>query len=140
MKQYFTFKVSNINLTIPVLKIKEIIKYREPSKFFSSNTCVEGMIDLRESVITIIDPKVMFGVEKSTPTHIIILDMGDGCYIGISVDKVCEIIDVNDDEIVDTKQVLGKGSQYIDFIINKIDTIYNNLSVEKLEEFYNGNH
>jgi chemotaxis signal transduction protein len=98
------------------------------------------MIDLRESVITIIDPKVMFGVEKSTPTHIIILDMGDGGYIGISVDKVCEIIDVNDDEIVDTKQVLGKGSQYIDLIINKIDTIYNNLSVEKLEEFYNGNH
>lgn len=137
--QYFTFKVSNMDFTLPVLKIKEIIKYKEPSRFFSSNTCVEGMIDLRDSVITIIDPKVMFNITGDKPTHIIILDMGDGGYLGISVDKVREIIDVEDNEIVDTKQVLGKGSEFIDYIINKENILYNNLSIEKLEEFYNGN-
>lgn len=128
-----------MDFTLPVLKIKEIIKYRKPSRFFSSNTCVEGMIDLRDSVITIIDSKKMFNVVGDMPTHIIIIEMGDGGYIGLTVDKVREIIDVEDSEILDTKQVLGKGSEFIDYIINHEKSLYNNISIEKLEEFYNGN-
>ena len=137
--QYFSFKVCDMDFTLPVLKIKEIIKYREPSRFFSSNTCVEGMIDLRDSVITIIDSKKMFNVVGDMPSHIIIIEMGDGGYLGLTVDKVREIIDVEDSDILDTKQVLGKGSEFIDYIIKHEKVLYNNISIEKLEEFYNGN-
>mgnify|MGYP001297789642 CR=1 FL=1 len=137
--QYFSFKVCDMDFTLPVLKIKEIIKYREPSKFFSSNTCVEGMIDLRDSVITIIDSKKMFNVVGDMPSHIIIIEMGDGGYLGLTVDKVREIIDVEDSDILDTKQVLGKDSEFIDYIIKHEKVLYNNISIEKLEEFYNGN-
>lgn len=128
-----------MDFTLPVLKIKEIIKYREPSRFFSSNTCVEGMIDLRDTVITILDSKKMFNVIGDMPSHIIILEMSDGGYIGLTVDSVREIIDVEGNEILDTKQVLGKGSDFIDYIINHEKVLYNNISIEKLEEFYNGN-
>jgi len=137
--QYFSFKVCDMDFTLPVLKIKEIIKYREPSRFFSSNTCVEGMIDLRDTVITILDSKKMFNVIGDMPSHIIILEMSDGGYIGLTVDSVREIIDVEGNEILDTKQVLGKGSDFIDYIINHEKVLYNNISIEKLEEFYNGN-
>ena len=137
--QYFTFKVCDMDFTIPVLRIKEIIKYREPSKFFTSNTCVEGMIDLRDSVITIVDSKKMFNMSGDLPTHIIIIEMYDGGYIGLSVDHVHEIIDVEENEILDTKSVLGKGSEFIDHIINKGSSLYNSISIKKLEEIYNGN-
>jgi len=137
--QYFSFKVCDMDFTLPVLKIKELIIYRESSRFFSSNTCVEGMIDLRDTVITILDSKKMFNVIGDMPSHIIILEMSDGGYIGLTVDSVREIIDVEGNEILDTKQVLGKGSDFIDYIINHEKVLYNNISIEKLEEFYNGN-
>lgn len=120
------------------MDVKEIITYREPTRFFSTNSSVDGMIYLRDTVITVINPKVIFNIfDDKIPTHIIILELGHDTYLGLEIDEITDIINVEESEKTDTDVVLGKGVEYIDYVINKGEVIYNNLSMKKLrEDFY----
>jgi purine-binding chemotaxis protein CheW len=98
--QYLTFMLSGETFAIGILGIKEIIEYDTLTVVPMMPECIRGVINLRGSVVPVIDLCARFG-RKSTPvnkrTCIVIVEVvadGERQDVGVIVDAVNEVLDI----------------------------------------------
>jgi purine-binding chemotaxis protein CheW len=135
--QYLTFKLANEVYAINVANIKEVLGIPKITKVPRMPEFMCGIINLRGSVVPVLDLCVKFGLgeTKSTPdTGIIVTEIEnaqpDGAVeiltIGIFSDVVQKVITIEPDEIepppkigvaIDTEFIHGMGHVNDDFII-----------------------
>lgn len=104
--QYLTFMLNGEVYALGILNIKEIIAYGELTEVPMMPDFVRGVINLRGSVVPVIDLMARFG-KGMTPiakrSGIVIVETengGEGSHdIGIIVDAVNEVIDIAQQEI-----------------------------------------
>ncbi len=107
--QYLTFVLSGEVYAIGILNIKEILAYGQLTDVPMMPDFVRGVINLRGSVVPVIDLMARFGkgssaVAKRTGIVIVeVLDAENGEEqaqdIGIIVDAVNEVVDISQDDI-----------------------------------------
>ena len=106
--QYLTFMLAGETFAIAILGIKEIIEYRGLTEVPMMPACVRGVINLRGSVVPVLDPLARFGKPSSAVgkrTCIVIVETGDAQerqVVGIVVDAVNEVLDIADTDIEPT--------------------------------------
>ncbi len=138
-EKYLTFTLSNEEFGLEILKVKEIIGCIDIVPLPKTPKHIKGVIDLRHKIIPVIDLKTKFGmgeVNNTVHTSIIFVETGQGdakYSTGILVDKVNEVIDIQQDDIenvpelgagIDTDFILGIGKINNSFkIILDIDKI-----------------
>lgn len=105
--QYLSFILSKEVYALDILSIKEIIEYNTLTEVPMMPDFIRGVINLRGDVVPIIDLKVRFGKGSTTiakRTGIVILeakaDNESTQEIGIIVDTVNEVIEINQEDIV----------------------------------------
>lgn len=106
------FKLGNEYFAIPVEEVKEVVKMQNITRTPNSPPHVDGIIDLRGIVCTIIDPKKLLsisGSEEGQEERIIVLDIEDS-NVGIKVDEVSSVNDFSDKE-VDKNVGIGEYSR-----------------------------
>jgi purine-binding chemotaxis protein CheW len=98
--QYLTFMLSGETFAIGILGIKEIIEYDTLTVVPMMPECIRGVINLRGSVLPVIDLCARFG-RKSAPvnkrTCIVIVEVGtdnERQDVGVIVDAVNEVLDI----------------------------------------------
>ncbi|MDC8756457.1 chemotaxis protein CheW [Janthinobacterium fluminis] len=98
--QYLTFTLGGEMFAIGILCVKEIIEYGNLTDVPMMSECIRGVINLRGSVVTVMDLSVRFG-RPSTPvtkrTCNIIVEIEDGGerqVIGVVVDAVNAVLDI----------------------------------------------
>ncbi|MBW2247320.1 MAG: purine-binding chemotaxis protein CheW [Deltaproteobacteria bacterium] len=106
--KYLTFTLAEEEYGIGILKIKEIIGMMAITTVPQTPKFVKGVINLRGKVISVIDLRLRFGMESMDYTErtcIIVVEM-DGTantvQIGIVVDAVSEVLNINGKDIEDT--------------------------------------
>ncbi|AEA47734.1 chemotaxis protein CheW [Archaeoglobus veneficus] len=128
------FKLGNGYFAISVNDVKEVVKVQNITRIPNAPPHVEGIMDLRGEVCTIIDPKVLLNVDSSEVNEdkqrIIVLDVGKS--VGIKVDEVISVDDVLPDQLEDATE-LGEYAKAIikDRINDRVELILW-LDVEKL--------
>lgn len=108
------FKLGNEYFAIPVEEVKEVVKMQNITRTPNSPPHVDGIIDLRGIVCTIINPKKLLsisGIEEGKEERIIVLDL-EGSNVGIKVDEVSSVNDFSNKE-VDTNVGIGEYSRGI---------------------------
>lgn len=96
---------------------------------------IMGLINLRGSIVSLINIRMLLGLkykkQKSENSNILILNI-DGENIGVSVDEVYEVINVEDKEI----QKLDDSSceSYIYGILNNSGNIITIIDIQKILE------
>lgn len=117
--KYLTFGLANEEYGVEILKVREINGVSNITPVAHMPAHMKGVINLRGSVIPVIDLRLKFGfpeAEYTEQTCIIVVDIGRE--IGIIVDTVSEVLDVKATEIepspamggaVDTSFILGMG-------------------------------
>ena len=106
--KYLTFSMANEEYGIGILKIKEIIGMMPITTVPQTPDFVKGVINLRGKVIPVIDLRLRFGMEAidyNDRTCIIVVEIEGSAstiQIGIVVDAVSEVLNVNADDIEDT--------------------------------------
>lgn len=100
--------------------VREIIRYEKITPMRDVNDYLKGVINLRGKIIPIIDMRLKFGIDEKEyddRTVFIIVDIsGDKeiYNIGIAVDSVSDVIDINNDQIEKTPEVGFKlKSEYL---------------------------
>jgi purine-binding chemotaxis protein CheW len=103
--QYLTFLLGGEMFAIPILNIKEIIEYGHLTTVPMMPGFIRGVINLRGSVVPVVDLTVRFG-RKTTPvtkrTCIVIIEIesdGDKQDVGVVVDTVNEVLEIPRTEI-----------------------------------------
>jgi purine-binding chemotaxis protein CheW len=110
--QYLTFLLGGEMFAVGILNVKEIIEYGQLTEIPMMPTFIRGVINLRGSVVPVIDLAARFGgksTEVSRRTCIVIVEVSDDLGgvgdqasrhdIGIMVDAVSEVLDIPGSEI-----------------------------------------
>lgn len=95
------FRLGNEYFAISVNEVKEVVKMQNITRIPNSPPHVDGIIDLRGVVCTIIDPKKILNInggEQTGRERIIILDMPEN-NIGIKVDEVLSVDDFSEEQL-----------------------------------------
>ena len=98
--QYLTFTLGGEMFAIGILGVKEIIEYTSLTDVPMMSDCIRGVINLRGSVVTVMDLAVRFGRTPAPVTKrtcIIIVEVeeeGERQVIGVVVDAVNEVLEL----------------------------------------------
>ncbi|MCI1943977.1 chemotaxis protein CheW [Clostridium luticellarii] len=117
------FSIGEEYYATDIMEIERILGYEETTKLPDSPDFVEGVINYEGNILPIISLTKRFGLDsqqKSDQAKIIVTKQ-DGNKIGIVVDVVSEVRDINSDNIeVPPEIISGISKRYIKGLI-KID-------------------
>src|SRR5450755_3374723 len=104
-RQYLTFKLGEEVFAIDVSKVREVLDFTAVTKIPRTPDFMSGVINLRGSVVPVIDLRLCFEMsktEKTVNTCIVVVEMiadGETIVIGALADSVEEVIDLEPDQI-----------------------------------------
>jgi purine-binding chemotaxis protein CheW len=119
--KYLTFVLAEEEYGLEILKVREIVGLMDITAVPRTPPFVKGVINLRGKVIPVVDLRLKFGMpgtDATEETCIIVVDVGT-VEMGIVVDKVSEVMNIQADQIqdtpsfgvsVDTNFILGIGN------------------------------
>jgi purine-binding chemotaxis protein CheW len=120
VEQFLTFELAGDAYGIEILKVQEIRGWEPVRKIPNTPSFVKGALNLRGSIVPIIDLRERFHLEKVdyTPTTVVIvmnIDIGEGrsTVMGIVADAVSDVLDIN---LSDIREAPNLGA--------KINTLY----------------
>lgn len=105
IQQYLTFMLGGKSYGLEILNIKEIIEYGEITEVPMTPDFISGVINLRGSVVPVIDLGQRFSgnvTDITKRTSIIILEVKNddlSIEVGVTVDMVNDVLDIRPDEI-----------------------------------------
>ncbi len=134
-KQYVTFMLEGECYGIDVMKIQEILRETEIAPVPGAPCYVNGIINLRGNVVSVVSARNRFGLPDCKNTHltrIIVVEIHQQI-LGIMVDSVSEVIDIDPSEIDVTPHVGDdETSAYIEGVICREETILTLINIDKL--------
>jgi len=107
--KYLTFLVGDVGYGIEISYVVEIISVQDITLVPQTHAYVKGIINLRGTVVPVIDMGMRFGNEEivyTEKTCIIVLSM-DEMSVGILVDGVQDVTDIEDANIQDPPTTTG---------------------------------
>ena len=99
--QLVSFQLAHEEYGIEINKVREIILMGEITQVPQTPPFVKGLINLRSTVIPVVDLRLRFGMEEAEPTddtRIVVINIA-GKTIGIIVDAVNEVLRVSNQQI-----------------------------------------
>lgn len=144
--QYLTFRLEEETYALDISRVHSVLDFERVTKVPKTPNFMRGVINLRGSVVPIVDLKLKFDLsetQKTIDTCVIISEVeleGENTVLGILADTVEEVITLEPDKIepaprigtkVNTEFIRGMGKRDEEFlIILDIDKIF---SIEELE-------
>ncbi len=153
--QYLTFKLEDEIFALDVAKVREILDFTTVTKVPQTPEFMRGVINLRGSVVPVIDLRLKFGLsatEKTVNTCVIVVELlmeGETMILGVLADSVQEVIDMEPEQIepaprigtkLNTDFILGMGKLDEQFMmILDIDKVFSgaelaSVSVQETKE------
>ena len=148
--QYLTFKLDEEVFALDVGKVKEILEYTTVTKVPQTPDFMRGVINLRGSVVPVIDLRLKFGMtatEQSINTCIIVAEVemeGETILLGALADSVQEVNEMEPGQIeavphigkrLNTDFIKGMGKQDNHFVmILDIDKVFTSEELQTVQE------
>jgi purine-binding chemotaxis protein CheW len=130
--QYLTFKLDDEVFALGIDKVREVLDYTSVTKVPQTPDFMRGVINLRGSVVPVVDMRLKLGMaktEKTVNTCIIIVEInleGETTVLGALADSVQEVLDLEPHQIepapkigtkLRTDFIRGMGKRDEQFII-----------------------
>lgn len=120
--QWVTFMLENETYGINVMQVQEVLRYTDIAPVPGAPNYVLGIINLRGSVVTVIDTRSRFGLmpaEVSENSRIVIIE-AEKQVIGILVDSVAEVVYLKKSEIDQAPNVgTEESARFIQGVSNR---------------------
>jgi purine-binding chemotaxis protein CheW len=121
--KYLTFILAQERYSVPVLKVREIMRLRPVTPVPRMPAYIKGVINLRGKIVPVIDLRERFGLPQAADTEriciiVVQFDSGDGAsqLMGMIVDVVEEVSQFNTEDLemspdfggaIDTRFIVG---------------------------------
>lgn len=107
--KYLTFVLHGEEYGLEILKVREIIGVMEITGVPEAPSYVKGVINLRGKIIPVVDLRLKFGMpelDHTKETCIIVVSVLE-TLVGIVVDTVSEVLDLDREQIEEAPEILG---------------------------------
>jgi purine-binding chemotaxis protein CheW len=133
--QWVTFHLEEETYGINVMQVQEVLRYSEIAPVPGAPAYVLGIINLRGNVVTVIDTRTRFGLNRAEVTdnsRIVIIE-AEKQVIGILVDSVAEVVYLRSSEI-DSAPNIGteESAKFIQGVSNRDDELLILVDLNKL--------
>lgn len=120
-REVLSFTLGAEEYGIDILKVQEIRGYEQPTRIANAPAFMKGVVNLRGVIVPIVDMRVRFAlddVKYDSFTVVIILNVA-GRTVGIVVDSVSDVLELNRDQIkpapefngtIDSTYIIGLGT------------------------------
>ncbi len=130
--QYLSFKLAEEDFAIEISKVREVLDYPRITKVPQMPEFMRGVINLRGSVVPVVDQRMKFGMpqaEKTVDTRIIIMELaveGESTVVGALADSVHEVMELEPENIepapkigtrLNTDFIRGMGKRDENFVM-----------------------
>ncbi len=148
--QYLAFRLEEEVFAFDISKVREVLEFSSITMVPQTPEMMKGVINLRGSVVPVIDMRIKFGmaeIEKTVNTVIIIIEIDlddESTMIGALVDSVKEVMDLDTEHIepppnigtqLNTDFIKGMGKQDGEFIIIlDIERIFSSDELELVQQ------
>jgi len=149
-KQYLTFRVGEEDFALDVSNVREILEFTSITKVPKTPEYMRGVINLRGSVVPVLDMRLKFGLteaQKTIDTCIIVLEVdidGEKTVIGALVDSVQEVFELDPQHIEPAPRIgtrlrtdfirgMGKRDDHFIIILN-IDKVFSSEELTAVQE------
>ncbi len=106
-QQHLAFTLAGGDYAVGILKVKEILQYEEITKVPSTPPSIRGVLNLRGSVVPVVDLAVKFGLAEAPVTKrtcVLVVETaldGVSTVMGLVADSVSEVIELGPDDVED---------------------------------------
>jgi purine-binding chemotaxis protein CheW len=133
-RQLVVFDLAGESYGVEINTVREIIRMQEVTHVPDSPAYVEGVMNLRGSVIPVVDLRRRFGLavtEATADSRVVVVDIsGEG--IGVIVDAVTEVLRISEKSVSATSTVITtEDSFYIEGIAKLDDRLLILLDIER---------
>ncbi len=133
--QWVTFRLAEELYGINVMQVQEVLRVSEIAPVPGAPHYVLGIINLRGNVVTVIDTRIRLGLstaEVTDSTRIVIIETARHV-VGILVDCVAEVVDVNSNEVESAPNVgSDESSNYIQGVVSQEEELLILVDLNKL--------
>ncbi len=109
--QLLTFTLDKEQYGVEVHRVREVLEYTKITKVPRTLEFMRGVINLRGSVVPVVDLRLKFGMEEIVPTidtSIVVMEIevgGESVVLGALADSVQEVIDLDESAIEPAPQI-----------------------------------
>lgn len=132
ISRYLTFFIGSRIFAINILVVKEILEYNDITDIPRTPDFLRGAINLRGRIIPVVDLSIRLGYEQteiSKRSCIIVVELtvnGEAINVGVVVDSVNKVMDLNADQVekaptfggnISTDYIEGMGKVNTNFVV-----------------------
>jgi len=132
VNQYLTFKLGDEEFGLTIAKVREVLDFTSLTKVPQAPDYMCGVLNLRGSVVPVVDLKLKFGLQqtaRTVNTCIIIVEIeidGEFTVLGVLADAVHEVVEIAAEQVepapkigtrLDTAFIQGMGKLEEDFVV-----------------------
>lgn len=114
-KQFVAFMLGQEEYAVEILAVQEIIRWSRITRVPKAPSYVKGVINLRGTVIPVIDSHVRFNLQDLvvTDSSRIIVFKHEDAVIGMTVDLVTEVLSLKEEQIEQPQTERGVDSSFV---------------------------
>ena len=133
--QLVTFQLGGETYGIDVMNVQEVLRITEIAPVPGAPDYVLGIINLRGNVVTVVDTRARFGLpssETDDASRIVIVE-SENQVVGILVDSVAEVVELNQSEVDVPPNVGNEDSgRYVLGVANRESDLLIVIDLDKL--------
>ncbi len=150
VNQYLTFILAGEYYALPVATVQEVLELQDVTRIPQMADYMKGVINVRGSVLPVIDLRLKFGMEAAettVDTAIIVTEVSTGdssVTVGCQADSVDEVLDIPPENIEPAPRVgtkikadfirgIGKNNEHFIMILD-IDRVFEQEELQAMEE------
>ncbi len=125
--QYLTFMLAQEMFALDVSQVREVLDVTTITKVPRSPDFMRGVINVRGSVVPVVDLRLKFGmpsIERTVDTRIVVMEItlaGEVCVIGALADAVHDVMDLDATSIEQAPKIGAKWNTEFIKGIGKLD-------------------
>lgn len=97
--RWVSFELAGQQYAIAILKVLEVLSGVDIEPVPCAPPTVLGVINLRGSIVTVLDLGVWLGLEQTATNHCIIVVNHEDQAVGVRVDRILEVLDIQQSAI-----------------------------------------
>jgi len=123
--RWVTFRLDTETYAINVLSVQEVLKDTKVTPVPGAPHYVLGILNLRGNVVSVVNARMRFGlpdIDVTDLTRIVMVEHGTQS-IGLMVDAVAEVVDIEAGEVVSTGGPGEDGSRHIEGTVTRGESL-----------------
>ncbi|SFA74885.1 purine-binding chemotaxis protein CheW [Poseidonocella pacifica] len=133
--EYVAFRTAGQDFCFDIMKVREIRGWTEATVLPHAPSYVLGVINLRGSVVPIVDLAARLGLPTTEPhdRHVIIIAVVNTQIIGLLVEAVSDILGVSEEMVQSTPDVASETTKaFISGVIPKDEKMIRLIDIERI--------